>query len=508
VIARRPLGVRTQLLAAMILLAIASVAVTAVLINRAVDSELRDFSHRDLRISAVNAADSAAAMYLEDGGWSERSVRALRTIAHAHGEAIAVLGYGGRPVPGSPGPIAAKGVRSAVVVRGNVVGTVIATPPRSGGIDSAAQRLDHSLRERMDGLLVTAGILAGSLALILALLVALHLARPLHRLTEVARRMGAGEIETRATGSGGGREITRLAHTMDRLAAALRRQDELRRATASDVTHELRGALVGVFGRVEALRHGLVDDEQATLAQIEADAHRVRRLVDDVHRLAEAQRPGLLVRKRPIDLDEIVSASVARHADRFRAMSIELADDVSHARVEGDPERVAQVVDNLLSNALRYTDPGGRVKVRLAAAGDEAVIEVADSGIGIAPEHVERIFDRFWRAPQARARAAHGSGVGLALLADLVRAHDGRVEVDSRPGRGSTFSVFLPLSERPALEHAVRRRGPASPVPELWRARAEVRAATACRIPYELAEAIAYGGRQRAREQHETPLAR
>jgi signal transduction histidine kinase len=508
VIAGRPLGVRTQLLGAMILLAIASVAVTAVLINRAVDSELRDFSHRDLRISAVNAAESAAAMYLEDGGWSERSVRALRTIGHAHGEAIAVLGYGGRPVPGSPGPISTNGARSPVMVRGNTVGTVIANPPRTGGIDSAAERLDHRLRGRMDGLLLAAGILAGSLALMLALLVALHLARPLHRLTEVARRMGAGEIETRATGSGGGREMTRLAHTMDSLAAALRQQDELRRATASDVTHELRGALVGVFGRVEALRHGLVDDEQAALAQIEADAHRVRRLVDDVHSLAEAQRPGLLVRKRPIDLDQIVAACVARHADRFRALSIELARDVSHARVEGDPERVAQVVDNLLSNALRYTDPGGRVAVRLSVAGDRAVIEVTDSGIGIAPEHVERIFDRFWRAPPARERAAHGSGVGLALVADLVRAHDGRVEVESRPGRGSTFSVFLPLSEPPPVQHAARRRSPAPAVPELWRARSEIRAVTARRIPYELAEAVAHGAGQRPREPHETPFLR
>src|SRR6185436_9826527 len=184
------------------------------------------------------------------------------------------------------------------------------------------------------------GLLAGSLALLLALLVALHVARPLQRLTEVARRMGAGEIETRATGSGGGREVTRLAQTMDRLAAALRRQDELRRATASDVTHELRGALVCVFARVEALREGLVDDEHAVLHALDGDVRRLHRLVDDVDRLAEAQRPGLLVSKRPIDLDAIVHASVARYADRCAARSIELAERRSPTRVEGDPERL------------------------------------------------------------------------------------------------------------------------------------------------------------------------
>ena len=479
----RPLGLRAHLLGAMVALALASVAVTAVVVNRAVDSELSDFSHRDLRITAGNAAETAAAVYVEDGGWSERSVVAMRTVLRAHGEEVLVVGANGRPVPGSPSLTWAGGEHASVVVNGREVGTVIATPPPSGGVDSAARRLDRRLQGRMDGLLLTAGIVAGALALLLALLVALHVARPLQRLTEVARRMGAGEIETRATGSGGGREMTRLAHTMDRLAAALRGQDELRRATASDVTHELRGALVGVFARVEALRGGRVDDEPAALAQLDGDVRRLHRLVDDVDRLAEAQRPALLVSKRPIDLDAIVLASVARYADRGAALSIAIRERVSRARVEGDPERLAQVVDNLLSNALRYTGEGGRVTVTLATRGDDAVIEVADTGIGIAADHLGRIFDRFWRAPEARAVAAGGSGVGLAVVADLVRAHDGRVDVASRPGRGTTFTVVLPLSESAAGAAPMHRRAPAPaparwspPVPELWPRHADVAA--------------------------------
>jgi signal transduction histidine kinase len=479
----RPLGVRVHLLGAMVALALASVAVTAAVVNRAVDSELSDFSQRDLRITAANAAETAAAVYLEDDGWSERSVVAMRTVLRAHGEEVLVVGANGHAVAGSPSLTWAGGEHAAVVVNGRRVGMVIATPPHGGRVDSAARRLDRRLQGRMDGLLLTAGIVAAALALLLALLVALHLARPLQRLTDVARRMGAGEIETRATGSGGGREITRLAHTMDRLAAALRRQDELRRATASDVTHELRGALVGVFARVEALRGGRVDDEPATLAQLDGDVRRLHRLVDDVDRLAEAQRPALLVSKRPIDLDAIVHASVARYADRAAALSIALRERVSRARVEGDPERLAQVVDNLLSNALRYTGEGGRVTVTLTRCGDDAVIEVADTGIGIAAEDLGRIFDRFWRAPEARVVAAGGSGVGLALVADLVRAHDGRVDVVSSPGRGARFSVVLPLGESAVDAAPVHQRAPAGaaprwspPVPELWPRRGDVAA--------------------------------
>jgi two-component system sensor histidine kinase BaeS len=468
----RRLGVRGQLIGAMMVLAVASVLVSAVIINRAVDTELRDFAQRDLRLSATNAAEMAATAYLDADGWAERPVMALRTIASGHGDEVVVLGADDQPVVGSPPASSgwAAGERAPVVVGGRRVGTVVATHPRDGGADSAAARLDHRLQSRMSGLLAEAGLLAGGLALLLAVVIALRLARPLQRLTEAARRMSSGEIETRAVGSGGGRELTRLAQTMDRLAQALRDQDDTRRATVADVTHELRGALVGVASRVEALRHGLVDDEQVALAQIQGDAHRVRRLVDDVDRFAEAQRPGLLVHKRAIDLDGIVHACVTGYADRFRARSISLTHHVAGARVVGDPERLAQVLDNLLSNALRYTDAGGEVAVTLATRGGEAVVEVSDSGIGIAPEHCDRIFDRFWRSPEARARASEGSGVGLALLSELVRAHDGRVAVASEPGRGTTFSVFLPLGPAPVAV-AARRAAPA--VPDRWRRRGE-----------------------------------
>jgi anti-anti-sigma factor len=152
-------------------------------------------------------------------------------------------------------------------------------------------------------------------------------------------------------------------------------------------------------------------------------------------------------------------------------------------------------VDNLLSNALRYTDPGGLVEVRLDVRGREAILRVSDSGIGIAPDHLGRIFDRFWRDPQARERVAEGSGVGLALVRDLALAHDGRVEVESRPGKGSTFTVLLPIAVDPHAEEPLVRE----PTPEwrdgpmVWRLRGEIDTANATRIEAELVDAVARG---------------
>jgi two-component system sensor histidine kinase BaeS len=455
---RRPLGVRAHLLAAMVALALTSVAATALLINRTVDIELARFAERDLQLAADDAAVTAAAARREAGGWTQRSVRALRTVARSRGDTIALVGVDGRPVDGSPSVARSQAARAAVIVHGRLVGTVIATPTAHAGTAGAAERMDRQLQGRMDELLLEAGVVAGVLGLLLAFIVALRMARPLERLTDVARQMEEGHIETRAQGSGGGREMTRLAHTMDRLAAALRRQDELRRATAADVTHELRGALVGLVARIETLQDGLAEDPKAVLARMEGDVRRVRRLVGDVDLLVEAQRPSLLMDKRPIDLGELVLAAVERFGDHCRARCIELTTAVTPVSVRGDPARLAQALDNLLSNAMRYTDPGGRVAIRVAGRGDEAAIEVADSGIGIAPEHLAHVFDRFWRAGTAKERAPDGSGVGLAVVSEIVVGHGGRVDVASRPSRGSTFTVVLPVST-PAPAAAVALPG-------------------------------------------------
>jgi HAMP domain-containing protein len=209
---------------------------------------------------------------------------------------------------------------------------------------------------------------AAGVALLLGLLVAFRVTAPLERVTAVARRMVHGEIETRASGWGGNRETRELAQTLDRLAAALRRQDELRRATGADVAHELRNAMVGVMGRLEALQDGVVQDEQATIARALRDARRVHRLVDDVVLLSEAQRPSVLVRTQPVGFDEIVSEQTAAHVDDFADRGIELTCSLTPALVDGDPGRLTQIVENLLSNAHRYTDPGGRVDVRSRSA--------------------------------------------------------------------------------------------------------------------------------------------
>ena len=497
----RPLSMRWHVVAAMIALATASVGIAGVAIRRSVDGEVAALERSELRASAARTATAAAFAYRLADGWSRAWVRDLIATERRNGHEVVILGADRLPVEGSPSATVAAAERVPVTVAGHAVGTVLSQHTAGvAGIPPAGddRALGAQLRGRVDTQILQAGVVAGLLALLLAIAVALRLIRPLRRVTEVARRMAHGEIEVRAAGSGGPRETKELAVTLDRLAAALRRQEELRRATVNDLVHELRNGLVGVVGRIEALQDGVVVDEEATLDRMARDARRLNRLVDDVLLLAEAQKPSLLVRKRLVDLRDVCVERATCHADRFADRGIAFEFTTASAMVDGDPERLSQIVDNLLSNALRYTDPGERVRVHLDVRDGHAVLRVTDSGIGIAPEHLPRIFDRFWRDPQARDRVAEGSGIGLALVRDLVLAHDGRIEVESRPGEGSRFSVFLPIASDPAPDAPLVRE-PAAPSSEtadgatVWRLRGEIDTANAAGIHAELIEAVIAG---------------
>src|SRR5437763_10238314 len=192
--------------------------------------------------------------------------------------------------------------------------------------------------------------LALGFALITAGLVSITLVRPLRRLTTATDRMGSGDLDVRAD-LGGGAELALLGSAFNRLAASLRREDELRRATAADIAHELRTPVTGIVARIEAAQDGVMADPQANLAAMHEEALRLARLLEDVGQLAEAQKPAMLVSKARIDVAGVARHRADAHADFFRAKGIAFSCDVKAAPVHADASRLQQVVDHLLSNA-------------------------------------------------------------------------------------------------------------------------------------------------------------
>jgi signal transduction histidine kinase len=257
--------------------------------------------------------------------------------------------------------------------------------------------------------------------------------------------MEEGELGTRVEISGT-TELAAVGHALNRLAATLEHEEESRRESVADLAHELRTPVSGLLSRIEAAQDGVLEDMQANLEAMHAETLRLSILLDDLTRLAEAQRPGILIEKHPLDLATIGEGQAEAFAPRFAEKPIDFETALTPAPVLGDAGRLSQIVSNLLENALRYTPEGGRVSLRVRQERESAVLEVADTGSGIAAEDLRHVFTRFWRGEKSRSRETGGAGIGLAIVAELVHAHDGRIDVESRLEQGSTFRVTLPLA--------------------------------------------------------------
>ncbi|MDA8069325.1 MAG: ATP-binding protein [Actinomycetota bacterium] len=436
----RRVGLRERLAFALAAVAVLSVAVGATLATTGLDGRLGQFARARLHSAADHGAELAATLYRTNGGWTKAGVIELGHLAEIDGYRLRLSGAGGRVLSSGSLP---GGTRASEAVRldGVTVGTVTLAPVRGQILTGE----DRSLQTRLIDLDLIATGVAVVLGLLAAAGVARALARPLSLLTDAARRMQNGELDVRVKPAGAP-ELKQLAQAFNRLSETLEHLERIRRDAAADVAHELRTPLAGIVSRIEAAQDGVLPDEQANLEAMHTEALRLARLIADIGKLAEAQQPGLTLKKESIDLRELAEQRIGLQRDALEDKQINLDTRLDEALAYGDRGRIIQIIDNLLSNAVRYTDHGGTVTVETSADGAEARLGVADTGTGISGEDLPYIFERFWRGEPSRARATGGAGIGLAIVAELVRAHGGRIDVESRPGVGSRFTVTLPSS--------------------------------------------------------------
>jgi two-component system sensor histidine kinase BaeS len=287
--------------------------------------------------------------------------------------------------------------------------------------------------------------LAALLALLVALLVSRRITRPVVRLIEAAQAMGGGDRRARVgTVTGAPAELRELAVTFDQMADTLAAEEQLRRDLVADVAHELRTPVAVLQANTEALLDGVRPHTPEETLSLHEEAVRLGRMVEDLQTLAAAEAAALRLRLQPCDLAQIAASAADQWTASFQAAGVTFSGELAPAPVRADPGRLHQVITNLLSNALKYTPSGGQVELRVLRTGAHARLEVSDTGPGIDPKDQPHVFDRLWRGAQA-AHAA-GSGIGLAVAAELVRAHKGTIEVASEPGKGSRFTVILPLA--------------------------------------------------------------
>ena len=320
-----------------------------------------------------------------------------------------------------------------VIVGGNRVGTFRVADPLTS-VDQALQ----SLRNRF----IAVGLGALVLSVAIAIWLANLITRPLRRMAAVASAVDSGDLSHRIDYSGED-EVGVLAdsfnHMMDRLEEGFR----LQRDFVSDASHELRSPLTVLRGRIEQLADHSEDREavEAEADELMREVRRMERLTDDMLTLAKAERGGLVQTRRvPIDgfiedLRRDLPLLGSRHYN---------VDSTLHGELEADPDRLAQVLRNLVTNAVRHTGSDGHIDISIGSENGAAVFAVADDGTGIEPDQLSRVFDRFHRTDEGRSRAEGGSGLGLAIARAIVEAHGGTISAVSMPGQGATIRFWIP----------------------------------------------------------------
>ena len=305
-----------------------------------------------------------------------------------------------------------------------------------------------AFQEAVQTALVIAVAAAGVAAVVVSIGLSTRLSRPIGRLAQASRRIASGRYAERVSVTSSD-EIGELAESFNTMASSLEATERRRLQLVGDVAHELRTPLATLDGYLEGLQDGVVQPGEATWTLLRGETSRLSRLVNDLQELWRAEARQLPLSLTAVDVAAELRAAMERFATQATEREIEFRLDPGPPglAVRADAERLGQILDNFLSNALRYSPPGSAVTLSARLAGGEITIGVTDQGPGLTGEQLEPVFERFYRVDPSRSRALGGSGIGLAIARALAEAMDGRAWAESEgPGRGSTFRLALPAA--------------------------------------------------------------
>ena len=367
---------------------------------------------------------------------------------------ITLADTGGRVVydgaDGQTGRKLTAGERAAaqdLLVEDEVVGRLVISRPVQSAILGP---LEQVFVNRLRWLLIGGALLAGVLGVLLGLALSRNLTAPLQRLATAARAVANRDFSRRVEVEGSA-EVAEVAQAFNEMTAALAEAERQRQNMVADVAHELRSPLSVLQGNLRAILDDVYPLDKAEISRLYDETLLLARLVGDLRELALADAGQLRLNLRLTDISQLIHSTVENLGLVAEAQEVALTAEMPDELppVQADPDRLAQVLRNLLINAVRHTPPGGSVTVAATPRADALEIMVADTGEGIAPEDLPHIFDRFWRADFSRARDnrwAGGSGLGLSVAQSLVAAQGGQIWAESTLGEGTTLRLTLPLA--------------------------------------------------------------
>ena len=458
-------SLRIHLLLLYVLLAILSGIVVPALSIHLSLAAFQKYQFERSQVDLEALGDSLTALYEEDGGWTRRRVMdilhpapqwmGMRIILRdAEGNTVFTLGplqmgeaanrgHGHGMMRFSQGDVSelTNHLDIELTSEGEKLGS-LAVDYKTPSTRFEKDFLSYLMRYTLVGAAVMIAVACG-----LGFFVAGGLSRPVVNAVERTRRISRGEYELDPGSPTGIHEMDALSRGVEELGRSLAGQEKLRRRLMVDIAHELRTPLTVVRTQIEAIADGVWEASPERLASCVAEMERLGGLIEDVESLTRLEGDALALHPEETDMAAFLAPVLDSFIPLFERDGIELRRELATGiTAEIDPDRFRHVIDNLLSNALRYTPAGGNVVVRLLARDEHVVIEVEDTGIGISEADLPHVFERFYRADESRARVTGGRGVGLAIARATVEAHGGTISVTSQRGRGSCFTVTLPMS--------------------------------------------------------------
>ena len=451
---------RIKLFLSFLLIILVAVAGVAWIVQQGAAREVRAFMFGGGMGVLSEMQATLETYYAENGSWD--GVQTVLSTAQAHGRG---MGQGGMMnqrfiVTNAQGEVVADSAGTAVGTSltaselnaattlesdGETVGYLVA----QGGM-GYTQGDETYLVTRLNQAALIAGAVAGGLALILAVLLAMQLLRPVRDLTRAAKQMAQGDLSQRVPVKGKD-ELAELGRMFNFMAGSLQQAEESRKAMTADIAHELRTPLAVQRANLEALQDGIYPLSADNLQPVLEQNRMLTRLVDDLRTLALADAGQLTLERAPTDLSGLLQGVIERFQPQANGQGVRLVLEMTKTHLpllDLDAIRVEQILTNLLSNGLRYTPQDGTIRVGVQGQGPEVDVTVRDSGPGIPEESLPFVFERFYRADKARARAEGGSGLGLAIARQLARAHGGELSAANHPEGGAAFTLRLPVARR------------------------------------------------------------
>ncbi len=411
---------------------------------------------------AQSLATSLVVYYEENGSWDQASQQLLREYkpdprpperfvpwALVDPEGYVILGDGRYP-PGELLDSRTLSQATPLIVNGETVGQLVQLPiDMSGEVRLSPEAV---FLGNVNTAILVSSLVAVAAALFVGVLLARTIAGPIRDLTRATTAVAQGELGLQVDVHSQD-EIGELAVSFNQMSRDLALASRQRRQMTADIAHELRTPLSIILGYTESLRDGILPPDTETFDILHDEAQHLNRLVQDLRTLSLAEAGELSLSMdvvAPTDLLRVVAAKYAHHADQ-QGVALRIAPEPGLPDIEVDPGRMEQVLGNLVSNALRYTPSGGHILLTAAQTGvDKMTLLVADTGEGILPQDLDRVFDRFYKADPSRAAQNGESGLGLAIVRSLVTMHGGTISVDSTVGTGTTFRIELPIQGKEA----------------------------------------------------------